>query len=104
TIIDSPSPIDVIARQDIQATGRTGLKEILGAVVPAMSMPALGGGGTSASVRPYTYRGLSGDYLLVLVNGKRRHTTALINNFSRLSGGSTPVDLDLIPASAIKRI
>ncbi|HEY6878458.1 MAG TPA: TonB-dependent receptor, partial [Polyangiales bacterium] len=104
TVADTPSPIDVIGHQEVQATGRTGLKEILGAIVPAMSMPALGGGGTSASVKPYTYRGLSGDYLLVLVNGKRRHTTALINNLSRISGGSTPVDFDLIPASAISRI
>jgi iron complex outermembrane receptor protein len=104
TVADSPSPIDVIDHRDVQNTGRTGLKEILGAVVPSMSMPALGGGGTSASVRPYTYRGLSGDYLLVLVNGKRRHTTSLINNLSRISGGSTPVDLDLIATPAIGRI
>lgn len=104
TIVDAPSPVDVIGDRELKASGRTGLKEILGAIVPALSMPAQGGGGTSASVRPYTYRGLSGDYLLVLVNGKRRHTTALINNLSRISGGSTPVDLDLIPASAISRI
>ncbi|MEY4576261.1 MAG: hypothetical protein RL701_964, partial [Pseudomonadota bacterium] len=104
TVAESPSPIDVIGPQEVQNTGRTGLKEILGAIVPSMSMPAQGGGGTSASVRPYTFRGLSGDYLLVLVNGKRRHTTSLINNLSRISGGSTPVDLDLIPASAIGRI
>ncbi|MDB4975249.1 MAG: TonB-dependent receptor [Myxococcaceae bacterium] len=104
TIVDTPSPVDVIGHRELQASGRTGLKEILGAIVPALSMPAQGGGGTSASVRPYTYRGLSGDYLLVLVNGKRRHTSALINNLSRISGGSTPVDLDLIPAVAISRI
>jgi iron complex outermembrane receptor protein len=104
TVADSPSPIDVIGHQEIQNTGRVGLKEILGAIVPAMNMPAQGGGGTSASLRPYTYRGLSGDYLLVLINGKRRHTTSLINNLSRVSGGSTPVDLDLIPASAISRV
>lgn len=104
SVAESPSPIDVIGHQEIQNTGRTGLKEILSAVVPSINMPAQGGGGTSASVRPYTYRGLSGDYLLVLVNGKRRHTTSLINNLSRISGGSTPVDLDLIAASAIGRL
>ncbi len=42
--------------------------------------------------------------MLVLVNGKRRHTTSLINNLSRISGGSTPVDIDLIPANAIGRL
>ena len=104
TVASSPVPIDVIGKQELQATGRTGLKEILGALVPSLSMPALGGGGTSASVKPIAIRGLSGDYLLVLVNGKRRHTTALINNLSRVSGGSTPVDIDLIATNAVGHI
>jgi iron complex outermembrane receptor protein len=104
SVADSPVPIDVISPQELKATGRTGLKEILGNIIPSLTMPALGGGGTSASVRPISIRGLSGDYLLVLVNGKRRHTTSLINNLSRVSGGSTPVDVDLIPTNAIGRI
>ena len=104
TVADSPVPIDVIDAKELQATGRTGLKEILGNIVPSLQMPALGGGGTSASVKPISIRGLSGDYVLVLVNGKRRHTSSLINNLSRISGGATPVDLDLIPTSAIGRI
>lgn len=104
TIADSPVPIDVISPTELKATGRTGLKEVLGQIVPSLTMPALGGGGTSASVRPISIRGLSGDYLLVLVNGKRRHTTSLINNLSRISGGSTPVDIDLIPTNAVGRI
>ena len=104
TVADSPEPIDVIGHEELQETGHAGLKETLGALVPSLTLTALNGGGTSASVRPYAYRGLSGDYLLVLVNGKRRHTTALINNLSLVSGGSTPVDLDLIPAAAVGRI
>lgn len=104
TVASSPVPIDVINAKELQATGRTGLKEILGNIVPSLSMPALGGGGTSASVKPIAIRGLSGDYLLVLINGKRRHTTSLINNLSRISGGSTPVDIDLIPTGAVGHI
>ncbi len=104
TVANSPVPIDVINAKELQATGRTGLKDILGNIVPSLEMPALGGGGTSASVKPISIRGLSGDYVLVLVNGKRRHTTSLINNLSRISGGSTPVDLDLIPTNAIGHI
>jgi len=104
TIADSPAPIDVVSGQELQQTGRTGLKDILGNIVPSLIMPALGGGGTSASVKPISIRGLSGDYVLVLVNGKRRHTTSLINNLSRVSGGSTPVDVDLIPTNAVGRI
>ncbi|MFT4076908.1 MAG: TonB-dependent receptor [Asticcacaulis sp.] len=101
TVADSPVPIDVLGASQLKATGATGLKDVLGSLIPSFSQPAQGGGGTSASVRPIAIRGLSGDYLLVLVNGKRRHTTALINNLSRVSGGSTPVDIDLIPTNAI---
>lgn len=104
SVADSPVPVDVVGPAELKSTGRTGLKEILGNIIPSLTMPALGGGGTSASVRPISIRGLSGDYVLVLVNGKRRHTTSLINNLSRISGGSTPVDIDLIPTSAVGRI
>ncbi len=104
SVATSPVPIDVIGPEELKNTGRTGLKEILGNIVPSFDMPSLAGGGTSASVKPYSIRGLSGDYLLVLVNGKRRHTTALINNLANISGGSTPVDLDLIPTPAVGRI
>lgn len=104
TVADSPVPIDVITSDQLINTGRVGLKDILGNVIPSLTMPALGGGGTSSSAKPISIRGLSGDYVLVLVNGKRRHTTSLINNLSRISGGSTPVDIDLIPANAIGRL
>ncbi|ESQ91005.1 TonB-dependent receptor plug domain-containing protein [Asticcacaulis benevestitus] len=104
TVADSPVPIDVLGSAQLRATGATGLKDVLGSLIPSFSQPAQGGGGTSASVRPIAIRGLSGDYLLVLVNGKRRHTTSLINNLSRVSGGSTPVDIDLIPTNAIGHI
>jgi iron complex outermembrane receptor protein len=104
TVADSPVPIDVIDAKELQATGRAGLKDILGNIVPSLTVPALGGGGTSSGAKPISIRGLSGDYVLVLVNGKRRHTTSLINNLSRISGGSTPVDIDLLPANAIGRV
>ena len=104
TVADSPVPIDVIDTRELQATGRVGLKDILGNIVPSLTVPALGGGGTSSGAKPISIRGLSGDYVLVLVNGKRRHTTSLINNLSRVSGGSTPVDIDLLAASAIGRV
>ena len=104
TIANSPVPIDIISAEQISATGKVGLKEILSSVIPSLTLPAQNGGGTSASVAPYTVRGLTGDYVLVLVNGKRRHSTSLINNLATIGGGSTPVDLDLIPVAAIDHI
>ncbi|SDI41668.1 iron complex outermembrane recepter protein [Pseudomonas flavescens] len=104
TVADSPSPIDIISGEQIRKTGKASLREALGRIVPSFSAPAQAGGGTSSSVRPVSIRGLSGDHLLVLVNGKRRHNTAVYNNFARIASGSVPVDLDLVPTSAIERI
>ncbi|CAN7142738.1 TonB-dependent receptor [Phenylobacterium sp. LjRoot225] len=104
SVTDSPVPIDVIGPAQLTATGKVGLKQILSSAIPSLTLPAQNGGGTSASVPPYAVQGLTGDYVLVLVNGKRRHPTALINNLATLGGGSTPVDLDFIPQSAIERV
>jgi iron complex outermembrane receptor protein len=49
-------------------------------------------------------RGLNPDQTLILINGKRRHKTSLINAVSSLYNGSVPMDLDLIPSSAIDHI
>ncbi|WP_249674330.1 TonB-dependent receptor plug domain-containing protein [Pseudomonas abieticivorans] len=104
TVADSPSPIDVISAAQLQATGKVGLKEVLSRLLPSFNLPAINGGGTSWSVRGVTMRGLSGDQVLVLVNGKRRHNTALINNLARIGTAAVPVNLDLIPVSAIDHI
>src|SRR6185436_11690506 len=56
------------------------------------------------TVRPATLRGLGPDQLLVLVNGKRRHTTAHIVTSGVIGRGTTGVDLNALPASAIERI
>jgi len=104
TVADSPAPVDVISSQQLTATGKVGLKEVLNTLIPSFNLPGINGGGTSWTVRAITMRGLNGDQALFLVNGKRRHGTALINNLARVGRGGSPVDLDLIPASAIERI
>jgi iron complex outermembrane receptor protein len=103
TVIDSPVPIDIISAAQITETGKVGLKQILSSVIPSLTLPAEMSG-VSAAAPPYAVEGLTGDYVLVLVNGKRRHGTALINNLATIGGGSTPVDLDLIPPSAIDHV
>lgn len=50
-------PIDVITSDQLINTGRVGLKDILGNVIPSLTMPALGGGGTSSSAKPISIRG-----------------------------------------------
>jgi iron complex outermembrane receptor protein len=103
TVRDSATPITVITSEDLRKSGKVGLKHILGQLDPSFTL-AENAYGTSASVRPFTLRGFSGDEVLVLVNGKRRHTSSFVNNVSNIAGGSAPVDLDLIPISAIDHI
>ena len=104
TAIDSPAPIDVIGKSQLTDTGKVGLKEILNTAVPSFDLPGVNGGGTSWTVRAFTIRGLNGDQALFLVNGKRRHNTALINNLASVGNGGSPVDVDLIPVAAIDHI
>lgn len=104
TVADSPAPIDVISHEQIKKTGKTNLKDILGSLIPSLNFPSRNIGGTSWLTPGFTMRGLNGDQVLVLVNGKRRHNTAVMNNQARLANGGSPVDLDLIPTSLIDRI
>ncbi len=104
TVITSPAPIDVIGGPQLQQTGKVGLKEVLNTLVPSFNLPGINGGGTSWTVRAFTLRGLNGDQALFLVNGKRRHTTSLINNLAAVGNGGVPVDLDLIPVGEIDHI
>jgi len=104
TVLDSPAPIDVLSGAQLAETGKIGLKETLNNLLPSFNLPGINGGGTSWTVRAVTLRGLNGDQALFLVNGKRRHTTALINNLARVGRGGVPVDLDLIPSASIARI
>ncbi len=103
-IATSPVPIDIISGAQLTSNGKAGLKDILSTVIPSLTVASQNGGGTSASVHPYAVEGLTGDYVLVLVNGKRRHNTAAINNLATVGGGSTPVDFDLIPPGAIDHV
>jgi iron complex outermembrane recepter protein len=102
--IDSESPVDIISARELQASGSTELATVLGRLVPSMNFPRPSGADTSDAVRPAQLRGLSPDQTLVLVNGKRRYTSAVVNVNGTQGRGSAPVDLNAIPLAAIERI
>ena len=83
---DSPVPIDVINADDFTALGNTAdLTDNIRAMVPSYTAtPATGDG--SAFVRPTSLRGTAPDQTLVLVNGKRRHRSALVQFFAPAAG------------------
>ena len=102
---DSTVPIDVISDDDIRAMGNTAdLTDNLKSLVPSYNAtPATGDG--SAFVRPTSLRGTAPDQALVLVNGKRRHRSALVQFFAPAAGnGAHGVDIGMIPGISIKRV
>ncbi len=104
TVVESAVPIDVISPAEIEATGFTDTQQILQAVVPSFNAPQASITDGSDHVRPATLRGLGPDQVLVLVNGKRRHTSALVHVNGSVGRGSTGIDLNAIPPGAIARI
>jgi iron complex outermembrane receptor protein len=102
--VDSESPIDIIGAKELQASGSTELATVLGRVLPSLNFPRPSGADASDAVRPAQLRGLSPDQVLVLVNGKRRHSSAVVNVNGTQGRGSAPVDLNAIPLSAIDHI
>lgn len=106
TALESTSPIDVLTAEDIRKAGVLNgeLGSALQALLPSLNFPRQSNSGGADHVRAAQLRGLSPNQVLVLVNGKRRHTSALVNTDSKIGKGNTPVDFNAIPVSAIKRI
>ena len=104
TVAESAAPIDVITPEALQATGTTELATALSRALPSLNFPRPAITDGTDAVRPAQLRGLAPDQVLILVNGKRRHTTALINLNGSQGRGSSPVDLNAIPIAAIERV
>ncbi|MGY0634124.1 TonB-dependent receptor plug domain-containing protein [Luteimonas sp. A478] len=104
TVAESTSPIDIITPETLQATGTTELATALSRALPSLNFPRPAVTDGTSAIRPAQLRGLAPDQVLVLVNGKRRHTTALINVNGTQGRGSSPVDLNAIPIAAIERV
>lgn len=102
TVANSASPIDVISGAAVVNTGAPNVLEALNLLLPSFNLPAQVQPDLGALVRGAQLRGLDPAYTLVLVNGKRRHTTAVVNYDG--FAGSVPVDLALIPGDSIERI
>ena len=102
---DSTVPVDVFSEAELNAFGnQADITDTLKALVPSYTAtPATGDG--SAFIRPTSLRGMAPDQALVLVNGKRRHRSALVQFFAPAAGnGAHGVDVAMIPSIALKNI
>lgn len=105
TASDTTVPVDIIGNDELTAMGNTAdLTDNLKALIPSYTAtPATGDG--SAFVRPTSLRGTAPDQTLVLVDGKRRHRSALVQFFAPAAGnGAHGVDIGMIPSIAVKRV
>ncbi|UOB17398.1 TonB-dependent receptor [Abyssalbus ytuae] len=105
TAVDTPVAIDVIDIQEVATQiGKVEVNELLQYAAPSFNANKQSGSDGADHIDPASLRGLGPDQTLVLINGKRRHQSSLINIFGTRGRGNTGTDLNAIPSSAIKRI
>jgi len=104
TVSESIVPVDVLSAEDMAKTGQLEVSQVLSNLVPSFNYPNATIADGTDHARPAVLRGLAPDHTLVLINGKRRHSGALLNLNGTVGRGSTAVDLNTIPTSAIERI
>ncbi len=98
-----PVPVDIYGAEEIARLGEVDLAEVLGEIAPSFNSTRLSAG-DGAALHVATLRGMNGDQVLILVNGKRRHGVAFAKVLAVSGQGTTGTDLRAIPVHAIKRI
>lgn len=105
TAVDTAVAIDIIDVASVTTQiGKVEINEMLQYAAPSFNANKQSGSDGADHVDPASLRGLGPDQTLVLINGKRRHQSSLINIFGTRGRGNTGTDLNAIPASSIKRI
>lgn len=105
TVVDSVRPVDVVSSETLERTGSSNLNDALRSTVPSLNVQKFSAQDGSAFIRPFSLRGLPPDQTLVLVNGKRRHRSALVQISNQpLAAGAQGPDLASIPSIAIEQI
>ena len=101
TRLESATPVDVISGAAIRQQGTTELAQALAALVPSIDFPRSAAVDATDSIRPISLRGLSPDQTLVLIDGIRGHTSALLNINGSIGRGAAAFDLNTIPTVAL---
>ena len=105
TAVESAVPVDVIDMKELNSVGpQVNLNQILNYVAPSFTSNTQTISDGTDHIDPASLRGLGPDQVLVLINGKRRHNSSLINVNGTFGRGSVGTDLNAIPAAAIQRI
>ena len=102
---ESTVPVDVIDVKELARVGpQVNLNQILNYVAPSFTSNTQTISDGTDHIDPASLRGLGPDQVLVLINGKRRHTSSLVNVNGTFGRGSVGTDLNAIPAASIQRV
>ena len=102
--LQAPVPIEVVDREQLSVTGQSETGRVLQMLVPSFNFSSSTISDGTDALRPATLRGLGPDQTLVLVNGKRRHKSALVHVNTSVGRGTAGTDFNAIPSAAIERI
>lgn len=103
TSTQSATPVDAIGREALEQSGRVDLIQQLKVEVPSFNTPRPLGSGVGDYLTPPSLRGLGPGEVLVLINGKRRHTASDLNASNGVGRGDVSVDFNAIPYFALSR-
>ncbi|SDJ71700.1 TonB-dependent receptor plug domain-containing protein [Chryseobacterium jejuense] len=105
TKLETPVPVDVINIDKVQRSSpQMTAQDLLNYVIPSFNAVRQSASDGTEHIDPVTLRGMGPDQVLVLLNGKRRHTTSLVNYQNTVGNGSVGTDLSTIPVIAIEKI
>ena len=105
SVVESPVPLDIIGSESLRSQGNSDALSMLSTMVPSLNVNDQPINDATSLVRPANLRGMASDHTLLLVNGKRRHRSAVITFLGGgLSDGAQGPDISVIPAYALKQI
>jgi iron complex outermembrane recepter protein len=104
TSTETAAPVDVITAKELRSFSQVDVGQILNFVAPSFNSNRQTVTDGTDHLDPASLRGLGPDQVLVLVNGKRRHNSALVNINGTVGRGSVGTDMNVIPVAAIERI
>lgn len=102
--LESPVPIDIITSEELKLSPQIELSQILTYLIPSFNGNHQTIADGTDHIVPASIRGLGPDQILVLINGKRWHSSALVNVNGTFGRGAVSTDFDAIPVTAIERI
>ncbi len=104
TDVERPVPVDVISAKELQSTGQTELSQQVQFMSPSFNSAKNGINGVANYADPASLKGLSPDQMLVLIDGKRHHQFAALNNNVTVGKGTVVTDLNAVPSLALERM